>query len=286
MIDILVLNYNDYNTTLEFVKKTCSYESVRTILIVDNNSTDDSFLQLKDVVSSKVELIRTPRNGGYGYGNNYGVRYLIKKYDSEFILLSNPDVIIEEHTLIKLESFLKKNQEYIIAAPYMLDKNGKKTNNTAYKIPTCWQYIFSMGIVYSKYFNKTRYENLEKCNSEFLDVGAVAGSLFLMDAKKMLKYGMYDEKIFLYCEETVLGLKIAKSQYKMALLPQETYIHNHSVSINKTIQSSIKKHKILLKSKLYVIKNHFNANSFQLIMAHIISKISLLEVRILSLIND
>lgn len=52
---------------------------VRHILVVDNFSTDNSVQLLSDIISEKVEVIVSNKNGGYGAGNNYGIKYLIDK---------------------------------------------------------------------------------------------------------------------------------------------------------------------------------------------------------------
>ena len=144
------------------------------------------------------------------------------------------------------------------------------------------EYILSLGIL----FNRKKsfyYKNLENEKEIYKEVGALSGCMFLMDANKMVKYGMYDENIFLYCEEVVLGLKFKNNNQKSALLLQETFIHNHSVSISKTYKSNIAKRKLLIKSKLYVIKNYYNANKLQYLFAIILGKISIIETIILSI---
>ena len=71
MIDILVLNYNDAETTSIFVKSVKSFSSVRMVLVVDNHSTDNSLNKLKLLQEDKVVVIQTEKNGGYGSGNNF-----------------------------------------------------------------------------------------------------------------------------------------------------------------------------------------------------------------------
>ena len=79
MVDVLILNYNDAKTTLEYVEKVKNYKNIRKILVVDNCSTDDSTQMFQKNVSDKLEVISSGRNGGYGAGNNYGIRYLADK---------------------------------------------------------------------------------------------------------------------------------------------------------------------------------------------------------------
>lgn len=286
MIDVIILNYNDAETTGGLVKKIESYNCIQRILIVDNCSTDDSIDKLSKLCSGKVLLRKMKRNGGYGYGNNHGIRFL-KNFDNpDYILLANPDVLIEESSLLDLVSFMSSHKNYVIAAPFMLNAKKERMESTAFRVPTCWQYIFSMGVLYSKYIHPTRYKGITDVDYEYVDVDAVAGSLFMMDTNKFLKYGMYDERMFLYCEETVLGLKIKQSPYKMALLPRSSFVHNHSVSINKSIKSLVERHNILLRSKMYAIKNHYHASKIQMVVAVVVSLVSRIEFRMLAIVKS
>ncbi|ERT62271.1 MULTISPECIES: glycosyltransferase family 2 protein [Megasphaera] len=285
MINVLVLNYNDADSVMKLVNCIETYKCIDHIVIVDNCSQDDSFQRLKSIVDNKVDLVSSGHNGGYGAGNNFGIRYIADHYQSNYILLCNPDVIIKEDVIIKLAGFLQTHDDYVMAAPFMLDAEKQKQYNTAFRIPEKWEYIFSLDVFISKLTKSFHYKGIDSIRSEYKDVEAVSGSLFLLDTNKMLTYGMYDENIFLYCEEIVLAIKLKKAQLKTALLLTETFIHNHSVSIDKSFHSQYAKHTLLMKSKLYVIKNYYNSNRIENLLAYLLSRISLLEVMVISKIR-
>ena len=101
MIDVLVLNYNDAMTTLNYVNKIKTYKNVRHILVVDNFSTDNSVQLLSDIISEKVEVIVSNKNGGYGAGNNYGIKYLIDKYRTIFVWKMRKQIIDYDNIIRK-----------------------------------------------------------------------------------------------------------------------------------------------------------------------------------------
>ncbi len=285
MVDLLILNYVDYETTQELVNRIKSYKSIAHICIVDNASPNESFEQLQNNCCDKIDVIQTPKNGGYGYGNNYGIKYLYEKYKSKYILLCNPDISITDVVIGHLENFLKNNNSYAIVAPAMLDRNGIRQKNTAFKIGSVFEYIMSFGMLYSKVFKPGEYQLSTKINCEVIDVEAVAGSLFLLDTTKMIDNIMYDENVFLYCEERILGMKCKEANFKIALLPQYTFIHNHSVSISKTVDSEVKKRRLMNKSAMYVIKNYYKANLFEILLGKIMMSISIGEMKVLEKIK-
>lgn len=284
MIDVLTLNYNDSESTLFFVDHIKNYACISHILIVDNKSTDDSILRLKKIESEKVILISNTCNAGYGSGNNLGIQYLKKSYNSNYILLANPDTIVDEDCLIKLESFLTSHKDYAIVAPTMLDCNKKVQYNTAFKIPSLWTYILSFDLFYQKVFKPYYYPDINKDETR-KDVDAVSGSMFMMNTDNMLRYGMFDEQVFLYCEELILGIKLKRSKIKTALLRDSFFIHNHSVSIPKTYKSISSKRKLMMDSSLYVLKKYYKASFFAYLVGFVIAKLSILEVSIISLIK-
>ena len=80
MTGVCILNYNDAETTLILVEKISNYSIIDHIVIVDNYSTDDSYDRLKSIKNKKVNIIQSKKNGGYGSGNNIGVKYLVDTY--------------------------------------------------------------------------------------------------------------------------------------------------------------------------------------------------------------
>ena len=237
MLDILLLNYNDSETTRNTALAVSKYKNVDHVLIVDNNSTDNSFEKLQNIKADKIKTIKAPRNGGYGYGNNFGITYLLKKNRPDYILIMNPDTEIKDKTIGVLRLFLEKNPEYVIVAPYMVDPKGKKQYNSAFYIPTKIEFILSISIFCSKFTKSHNFKESDSLKNNYSQVDAVSGSLFLVNAEKMKKYGMYDEGLFLYFEELTLGIKLKKAGLKTAIITNEKFIHNHSVSISKTYRS-------------------------------------------------
>ena len=285
MVDVVVLNYNDADTTIGFVEHIRGFGSVSHVMIVDNASTDDSVERLSGLVDGNVQLIVSGKNGGYGAGNNLGIKELFNTFGSEFILLSNPDVIIDDRAIGGTERFLRENRDYAIAAPFMRKKDGTKAPDSGFRIVSTGKYILSLGMLYSKLVHPGKIEGLDQIDRDHVDVGALAGSCFMMNAGVMIRHGMYDENMFLFCEEVALGIRLRDAGYKAALLPNESFIHAHSVSINKSYRSEVRKKRMLVKSKLYVIKHYYKANGLQLLFARILAGISVAESALMSVLK-
>ena len=75
----IIVNYNDVEETIKYVKEITNYNCINRIVVVDNLSTTiGAFESLKILESEKVKVIQSDKNGGYDYGNNFGIRYLQK----------------------------------------------------------------------------------------------------------------------------------------------------------------------------------------------------------------
>ena len=282
MLDIVVLNYNDAEQTIKFVKEILPYTSIDHIIVVDNHSTDDSFAILQRINDNeRVFVIKTERNGGYGYGNNYGVRYAVAHFLTKYIAISNPDVHFEETAIIDCCNFLTCNKEYASVAPRMKNKQGNYMP-CAWRIVPWYRYISHQLFLLGK---KTRkIDSLSKYpgNGLYDDCDCVAGSLFVVNAELFSRVGMFDENIFLYCEETCLGIKLKKANLKTAVLNKSCFIHDHSVSISKSLRTEAKRKAASWQSRLYLMKHYYNLNSAQMLICNIVKNISIAEATVAS----
>ncbi len=276
-MDVLVLNYNDAQTTGDFLSMMRRYACVQTILIVDNCSTDDSFARLQALADDRITVIKTDRNGGYGYGNNFGIRYLQQHGRSDYILLANPDTVISEAALVETEAFLATHPDFALAAPFMCDAKGKRQINAAFRVGSRARFLLSISCLTTRLSGGWFYPDLLQQQEGEREVEALSGSLFMMRRADMLTYGMFDENLFLYCEETVLGLKMRRAGKKLALLTGVEFIHNHSVSISKTYKSIRKRNRILQKSRSYVLRNYYGAGAPSLLLARLLGALNTLE---------
>ncbi len=265
-ISCIILNYNDPETTIGLVNSIVNYEILDSIVIVDNCSTDDSVSRLQALAGGKVHVITTEKNGGYGYGNNQGIRYAHGTLHASHVLIANPDVKVTEECIQAMkDSFLKISRLGIAAA---VTKDGAgKVALSSWRINGLLGDLLDTGLITRRIFASWLNDRPElKADSEkerYVYVDAVLGSLFMADMNALMECGLYDEEVFLYYEEKILGFQLKKKGYGTILLLNQSYIHLHSVSINKNVKSILKKQAILHKSKLHYYKNYLGINRFQ-----------------------
>lgn len=276
-VSCIILNYNDYSTTMTLVDEIKDYMALKSIVVVDNNSTDQSYEELKQLEDEKISVLKTNTNGGYGFGNNIGIRFAYSELKADYVLIANPDVHFSNDTVEAMVDMLESNSSIGICAPTALKPSGENQTLIAWRLQRLWDYALSSSMIYLKYFSKKYYKQNHFKYYKWAEVDVVPGSLLMINADYMIKYGMYDEENFLYSEEEMLAIKFKKQNLKTILLLNESYIHEHSVSISKSFPSEINKKKMNLNSRMFVLDKYYQAKPFQKRLIKLIGKIALFE---------
>ena len=263
-IGIVIVNYNDYKTTKRLIENIKDYKCLEEIVVVDNNSTDDSFEKLKEFESNRITIIKNSSRH-FSSGLNVGAKCLIKKVGECNIIFSNSDVIIKgEEDLKKLSSYIKG--DIVVVGP-TIEEKGKL--NRGWRLPsTNKEILFNLPLV-SRYFKKKflQYDE-EHYKGETSIVDVVSGCFFMVDSKFLKQNDYFDEKTFLYYEEQILAVKVRNANKKELIANEVKIIHDHSVSIDKSIKR-VKKHKVLKTSQRYYCKEYLKANFIQMALLYI-----------------
>ena len=284
-INCVILNYNDADTVLGLVGEIRGYQAINRIVIVDNASTDDSWEKIQALADEKVDVLRSEKNGGYGSGNNLGVRHAVNVNGADHVLIANPDVKFSEDCVKALSGVLKRHPELAVAAALMEDETFGDAKN-GWKLHGFWGELFAMGPISRRVFKKwLNYPASHFEGKKAAYVDAVHGSMLMVDGRKFLEAGGYDEGIFLYQEETVLASRFKKLGFKTVLLLNQKYRHEHSVSISKSFQGQIDRQKLRNTSVLYYLENYLAISPVKQGIAKLWFALILLEIRVAGILG-
>lgn len=257
---MVIVNYNDYETTKRLLDNVKDYKVLKEIVVVDNKSTDNSLEELRKLKNKKITIIDSGENKGYSYALNVGCKYLIDKYKSLNIVISNSDIIIDSELDIKdLNSYISTKN--VIVGPTIIQGNDL---NRGFKIPSPWQDIKQNIVFFGKrvlakelsYPDNYYHKDISK-------VDTVSGCFFMISSKHLEDMGYFDENVFLYYEENIMGIKTKKLGKNIIVCNNVDVIHDHSVSIDKSLKR-IKKYDILKTSQEYFEKTYNGANKIEL----------------------
>lgn len=254
---IVVLNYNDADETIDFVKKINSFNATDYICVVDNGSTDDSLKQLKKL--KKIHLIALENNLGYAAGNNAGLKYLYEQECDNYII-ANPDIIVDKANFIDFIAHMNSNNSYQIFGPTIEEQgkinHGWKQRTISYDIHDNYPIINRIFKHRNKY-SKSHYKGA------ITPVDCISGCFFGIKKAVIDKIGFLDEGTFLYYEEDILCTKARSNGLQVCVLNKVRVIHNHSVTINKNI-NHYRKLRILKDSQMYYHQTCFNHSKHKL----------------------
>ena len=225
-VSIVIVNWNVKNESrncLESIHKNISgiaYE----IIIVDNNSSDGSIEMVKKEYPDAI-LITNEQNLGYGRANNQGIRVA----KGEFVLILNPDTIVLPGTVEKMLRFMEKNPDVGACGPLILEKDYKPSHPVIYD-PSVWE-LFGNDTFLRKLFPKL-CSPLYGQPDRITKVHRLSGCFFLARLEALKKVGLFDERIFLFYEDTDLFCRLRRNGWCMYYLPEISVIHLHSKSVS------------------------------------------------------
>lgn len=267
---IVIVNYNDYKTTKRLIDNIKDYKIFDKIVIVDNKSSDNSLKELKKLENMRIVVIDSGKNKGYSYALNVGCKYLIDKYKECKIIVSNSDIIIQSENDIKDLFELVKGKN-VIVGPTIIEGNNL---NRGWIVPKPMDDV-AMNILglYKKYQKRHLMYQDSYYNKDISKVGTVSGCFFAISSKHLEEMGYFDENVFLYYEENIMGVKTKDLGKNIIVANNIDVIHDHAVSIDKSLKR-IKKYDILKNSQYYFEKTYNHASKGELFLLRLTNKIT------------
>ena len=223
------------------------------VFVVDNNSADGSCSMIKEKFPS-VKLIENHENLGFSKANNMA----IKQSEGNYILLLNPDTLVEENTFEKCLDFIEKDPETGCVGVKMIDGKGNFLPESKRGLPTPWVSfckIFGLSYLFpkSRFFNKYHLGYLPE--DEIHEVEILPGAFMLLSKKVLEKTGLLDEDFFMYGEDIDLSYRIIKAGFKNFYFPDTTIVHYKGESTKK---GSINYVIVFYNAMLIFARKHFS----------------------------
>ncbi len=221
--------------------------------MVDNNSVDGSIALIRDKFP-QVKLIANTTNTGFSVANNQGIKIATGKY----ILLLNPDTVVQEDTFEKTLAFMEAHPEAGGLGIKMLDGKGNFLPESKRGLPTpavAFYKIFGLAKLFpgSKKFGQYHLTFLDKNKNHQVDI--LSGAFMLMRKEALDKVGLLDETFFMYGEDIDLSYRITQGGYKNYYFADSSIIHYKGESTKK---SSVNYVIVFYKAMAIFAQKHFS----------------------------
>lgn len=222
---IVIVNYNTKNHLRRCLESITSkrWENDCHIVVVDNNSTDDSYEFIyKDF--PKVDFLKNTKNLGFSKGSNIG----IKSGKAGYYLLLNSDTKLNEGFIDNLLKIAKQNN-WGICTGKILNSDGSLQPNAGYLPTAVSLFLWLSGIddFFSLFGVGLPSFHIRDANffSGDKDVGWVSGAAMLIKKKVFEQIGYFDEEIFMYGEDVDFCLRAKKAGFKIGWTDKTTLFH-------------------------------------------------------------
>ena len=265
-LSVVIVNYN-----VEYFLEQClnsvreaSQKCATEIFVVDNNSNDGS-VQMVQEKFPEVKLIVNKDNKGFSSANNQA----IKEAKGKYILLLNPDTVVEELTFKKITDFMKNTPSCGGLGVRMVDGKGDFLPESKRGLPTpkvAFYKIFGLSALLpkSKEFGAYHLGYLNEYETNEIDI--LSGAFLCVSAEAIEKIGLLDETFFMYGEDIDFSYRITKGGYKNYYLPETTIIHYKGESTKK---SSVNYVFVFYKAMVIFAQKHFSKNNATIFSAAI-----------------
>lgn len=265
-IPIIILNYNssiDCRKCVKFLKRQEGVELE--IVIVDNCSPREGEQEsIKSLCEEQgCTFLAASKNRGYNAGNNIGLHYATEK-GYKYALIANPDMEFPQTNYVaRMVNVMEEKPEVAACGSNILNVSGERQNPWAFS--SMWE-EFPIIVHIAKLLGKGRTPLPPKnCYCDILH-----GCCLMINLPNISQYGFFDENIFLFCEEAILGKQIKIHGKKMYYLHDATAIHAHVESAKGSV---IKRYELFWRSRRYYLKNYSGYNKLSIVFITIFQNI-------------
>jgi hypothetical protein len=193
MFSFIIINYNTVDLTLACLESIFEHcpDSVWEIILVDNNSSNQTLVHFKNKFGSKIKIIANQKNLGFAKANNQGA----KLAQGEYLFFLNSDTLVNQNILLSLKSSLEQDKKIGIIAPRLALQNGQEQ-----------PYSF-------------------KLKTGTNDLAWVSGAALIIRRDIFFRIGGWDERFFMYFEDVDLCQSVFKLGYKIKRDPLSEVSH-------------------------------------------------------------
>lgn len=222
-VAIVVLNWNGFDDTKKCIDSLLSQSHTdRQIIVVDNNSADDSverLMRIEHKHSKEITVIANSTNKGFAGGVNTGIQYALE-HDFEAVALFNNDAVADTDWLTCLVKELHRKDAAIVTG-LLLHQDGKTIDSTG-------DYYSIWGMP----FPRSRGESAKKApESGFVFSGSGGASLYRTSLFK--EVGLFDERFFMYYEDVDMSFRAQLAGHKVYYTNKAIAYHNQGASSKK-----------------------------------------------------
>lgn len=233
-VSVIMINYNTYELTKDALNSlfTHTVGLKYEIILVDNQSPDGSGDRLADEFGNRIKYIQSGGNLGTSKGFNLG----LKNASGKYVLWLNTDILLRDNFIGTLFSFMEQHPDCGVCGGNLLGFDGKPAHS------------YSKSFLSAKTLRKDRSFILKIIRTIFkkafsfdynytgapMEVSQIVGADMMVRRELFDEVGLFEEAIFMYCEETEFQYRVRKyTSYRIFSVPEAVMYHLEGGSFQK-----------------------------------------------------
>lgn len=227
LVCVVIVNYNSGATLTECVRSLLASTVPVGIVVSDNGSQDDSIAYLRASVTDAPQLsvIENGENLGFAKANNIA----LARCRNDYVLVLNPDCIVEPDTLEKMIGVMEQHPEAGMASCLVINPDGSEQAGCRRFVPTPWRSMVQVLHLHQIIKNHPRFRSFTMAGLPLPrapePVEAISGAFMLVRREAFETVGLMDENYFLHCEDLDWCMRFRQAGWKILFVPQVRVVH-------------------------------------------------------------
>ena len=247
-LTIIIVSWNTREILRQCLQSVFASQTTKNlkVWVVDNGSSDGSGQMIEDLFP-QVQIISNDDNVGFAHANNQA----IKASSSDYVMLLNPDTILEKDVVETLINFLENNPDIGAVGPRLLNPD-RTLQESAYPEPTLAREFWRLFHL-DRFYYYARYPMDEWSLIDARDVDVLMGACLLVRRRALDQVGLLDDNFFVYSEEVDLCTRIREYGWRISWVPTVVVVHLGGQSTQQIKQEMFLQ---LYKGKIQYFRKH------------------------------
>lgn len=236
LVSVVIVSFNSKNDLTECLPSLLSQSySEFEVIVVDNNSIDGTV----DFVEKSLPLIRVIRNKeNYGCAKGYNIG--IGESRGKYVVLLNPDTVVERDWLPELARVMEENENIAACQSRVLLYGNRTIINTE------GNEVNYLGFTWCR-----NYGQVSKYSEAIEETVGLSVCSAILRRNVLEEVGFFDEDFFMYLDDTDLGLRMQLLGYKVVCNPKSIVYHKYTFMPSKKKMYYLERNRLLMLIKVY-----------------------------------
>lgn len=280
-VSAIIVNYNGGELLTRSVAGVLSSPMPIEVFVVDNGSKDNSLelLRTEHGNDKRLIVIENGRNLGFTRANNIA----LKRAKGDFMLLLNPDCLVEHEAIGRVLATMERFPEAGMAGCLIRNEDGSEQAGCRRSVPTPWRTLVRVFHLDKLFPNHRRFRNFVLTREPLPDkpvyLEAISGAFMLVRREAIVQVGLLDEDYFLHCDDLDWCMRFQKAGWRILFVPDVAVTHYQGTcSAGRPIFVAWHKHKGMIRFYRKFFRHQYPLPLMALVIAAVWSRFAAVAV--------